>query len=226
MTFQKHTSAKMVELFNRKPFQGQHPEKSEIIFLSSDANYSPEISNHHFFDKVVEYQEDGVGFWEKSNYHHPFLLPDYPFNKLKGGVTFHRNFNKLGLTSEYATSISFLELLDIPTIGNKSENMDLFYNLISEEHLRYIDHLILGGGGKLFFISICVFRNMLKFKREYQVFEWLNNSFSRKTQYSKTLGENKIQKIYHFSAPQIHKQLEDIHFSIRNWLRKSDETSN
>ena len=45
MEFQKHTSSTLVKLFNEKPFQGQYPEKSTIIFLSSDADYSPEISS-------------------------------------------------------------------------------------------------------------------------------------------------------------------------------------
>lgn len=65
MDFQKHTSKKLVALFNNKPFQGQSPEKARVIFLSSDANYSPEISNNTFFEKILEYQKDGVVFWNK-----------------------------------------------------------------------------------------------------------------------------------------------------------------
>jgi hypothetical protein len=38
----------MVELFNEKPFQGQSPENAKVVLLSSDANYSPEISDHDF----------------------------------------------------------------------------------------------------------------------------------------------------------------------------------
>jgi len=225
MSFQQHTSAEMVDLFNKKPFQGQHPEKAAIIFLSSDANYSPEISNHPFFGKILEYQRDGVAFWEKYKCHHPFLLPDYPFNKTKAGVPFHRNFSKIGLTAEYASNISFLELLDIPTIGNKSQKLDLFYDLISEDHLRYIDQLILGGGSKLFFVSNGVLKDMVKLKKEYPLFEWLDITFPKTGQYSKTFGNNKIQEIYHFSSSQIHKQLADIHHSISSWLNRTTNTS-
>ena len=49
MNFDKHPSKVLTSLFNRKPFQGQSPEQANIIFLSSDANYSPEISEHSFF---------------------------------------------------------------------------------------------------------------------------------------------------------------------------------
>ncbi|HKL26109.1 MAG TPA: hypothetical protein VJ910_07805, partial [Desulfuromonadales bacterium] len=69
MQFQKHTSEELVDLFRSKPFQGQYPEKARIIFLSSDANYSPEISDHPFFKKILEYQDDGVAFWKKHGCH-------------------------------------------------------------------------------------------------------------------------------------------------------------
>ena len=45
MQFQKHTSEELVALFNSKPYQGQSPEKASILFLSSDANYSPKITS-------------------------------------------------------------------------------------------------------------------------------------------------------------------------------------
>ena len=32
MEFQKHTSSEMVELFNKKPFQGQSPENAKVVF--------------------------------------------------------------------------------------------------------------------------------------------------------------------------------------------------
>ena len=220
MDFQKHTSSEMVGLFNKKPFQGQSPEKAEIIFLSSDANYSPEISDHDFFARILEYQEDGVAFWKKYGCHHPFLLEDYPFNRNMAGVPFHRNFKKLGLGPECAEHISFLELLDIPTIGNKSQNRNLFYNLISESHLKYIENLMLGGGGKLFFVSNGVLIDILKLKKKYQLFEWLDFEPGNSKKYSKFINGNQIQEIYHFSAYQIHGQVEEISLTINNRLKK------
>ena len=174
MDFQKHTSEELVALFNSKPFQGQSPEKAKIIFLSSDANYSPEISNHPFFNKILEYQADGVAFWEKQGCHHPFLLSSYPFSRSEAGVPFHRNFSKIGLTSEYAENVSFVELLDIPTIGNKSQNRNLFFQLVSAPHLKYLEDLMTGGGNKLIFVSKGVLKDIEKIKNNYPVFGWLD----------------------------------------------------
>jgi len=55
MKFDIHPSQQLVELFNKRPYQGQSPEKAKIIFLSSDANYSKQISEHRFFDFILEY---------------------------------------------------------------------------------------------------------------------------------------------------------------------------
>jgi hypothetical protein len=143
MTFHQHPSQEMITLFNKKPYQGQDPAKSKIIFLSSDANYSNDISNHIFFNRILDYQEDGVRFWKVHDVHHPFLLPEYPFDKRKDGVLFHRNFEKIGFTSEHAGDVSFLELLDVPTTGMKSENRRAFFDLVSKSHMEYIDDLVL-----------------------------------------------------------------------------------
>lgn len=221
MHFQKHPSAEMVKLFNKKPFQGQSPEKARIVFLSSDANYSPEISNHQFFNYILEYQKDGIAFWEKYGCHHPFLLPNYPFKKNLAGVPFHRNFSKIDLGPEYAKHVSFLELLDIPTIGNKSQNRKLFFELISQSHLRYIEDLMLGNGNKLFFVSNGVLKDIIKLKKDYPIFKWLDFEPNRKGQYLKSIKGNKIKQIYHFSSAQIHGQIDEIKSEINHWLEGS-----
>lgn len=220
MSFSKHTSTEMVELFSKKPFQGQSPEKADIVFLSSDANYSPEISNHPFFKYILEYQKDGISFWKKYGCHHPFLLPNYPFNKNTGGVPFHRNFSKIGLGGKYAENISFLELLDIPTIGNKSHNKKLFYELASRPHLEYIENLMLSDSNKLFFVSNGVLKDIEILRKKHSVFKWLD--LPAQGQLSKEVKSNKIQEIYHFSAWQIHGQVADISSTITSWLNNKD----
>lgn len=176
MKFNKHSCNKMVEIFKKSPFQGQVPEKASIVFLSSDANYSPEISNHSFFKYILEYQKDGIAFWNNYGCHHPFLLSDYPFDKRKDGVPFHRNFSKLDLqASQHAEHISFIELLCVPTIGNKAANMELFFDLLCQDHLKYINKLILSGGHKLFFVSKGVLDDINKIKKIYpkqNLFSW------------------------------------------------------
>jgi len=221
MSFKKHTSSELVKLFNNKPYQGQSPEKASIIFISSDANYSPAISDHKFFKYILEYQANGVSFWEKYGCHHPFLLNEYPFNRSKNGVPFHRNFSKIGLDSKYADKICFIELLDIPTIGNKSKNKSLFYDLISVSHLEYIDSLLLGDEDKLFFISKGVLNDMMKLKKDHYVFKWLSIDRGREQQYSRILKSNEVNEIYHFSSYQIHSQVGEIFLSINKWLGKT-----
>lgn len=227
MKFKKHTCDKMVELFNKKPFQGQVPEKASIVFLSSDANYSPEISNHSFFEYVREYQKDGVAFWKNYGCHHPFMLSCYPkgkdFNKNKNGVPFHRNFSKLGLEpKKYAEHISFLELLDIPTEGNKSENIEQFFQMVSLKHQHYIDKLIKDGGHKkLFFVSKGVLKDIIRIRKTYpcnDLFDWADFAVGSKNQFTKMINGNKIKEIYHFSSSKIHGQLPEIKSALDQWL--------
>ena len=216
MKFQMHPSDKMVELFSKRPFQGQVPEKASIVFLSSDANYSPEISNHPFFDHILEYQKDGVAFWKKHRKHHPFLLPTYPFNRNVAGVPFHRNFSKLGLGPEWADQISFLELLDLPTIGNKSEDREAFLQLLSIDHLKYLESIITGGRRKLIFVSSGVLRDILFISKSYPVFGWIDRR-SCQTPLDMTINGNRLKEIYHFSSSQIHGQLMGIKFDMAEW---------
>ncbi|MDD5053552.1 MAG: hypothetical protein PHO27_12525 [Sulfuricurvum sp.] len=216
--FNIHPSNEMVELFRKKPYQGQTPQNSKIIFLSSDANYTEQLSNSHFFNYILEYQNDGINFWKKYNCHHPFLLDKYPFNKTMDGVPFHRNFSKLGLTSNYAESISFVELLNIPTIGNKSENRKRFYELVDIDHLKYIEELILNNKGTLFFISNGVLKEMQKFQKKYGVFKYLNLTSNPKEPLLQKLNDNMIVEIYHFSSSNIHDQISEIRVKVDNWL--------
>jgi hypothetical protein len=219
MVFTKHPSTELVTLFNNQPYQGQSPEYAKLIFLSSDANYSAKIYNHQFFKYILEYQEDGVAFWKKHGCHHPFLLDDYPFDKTRGGRPFHKNFSKLGLNIDHAPYVSFLELLDIPTIGNKSQNRNLFFSLINENHLKYIDNLICETNGKIFFVSSGVLKDMLSLKKEFNVFNWLNVSSPKNTKLQKHVNGNLVKEIYHFSSSHIHTQIEEIRKLIDIWLK-------
>ena len=217
MNFAKHPSEQLSKLYRQKPFQGQVPDLAKIIFISSDANYSPEITDHKFFDSILEYHQDGVAFWKKYGVHHPFLLSTFPFNKTSGGRPFHSRFSRLNLDSSYATDISFVELLDIPTIGNKSSDRTSFYKLVTRPHLNYLDNLIMSGGQKLFFVSNGVLKDMYKMRSKYHVFNWLDRQNSIR-KYSKKIGTNKIKEIYHFSSSQIYNQIAEIRETIDTWL--------
>ena len=217
MDFSAHPSEQLSKLYQQKPFQGQLPELARIIFISSDANYSPEISKHEFFERILEYHEDGVEFWKRYGVHHPFLLETFPFDKTRHGRPFHARFRKLNLDSSYAPHISFLELLDIPTIGNKSSDKSSFYDLVSILHLNYLDRLITGGGDKLIFVSRGVLNDMYKMRLEHNVFQWLEKQTGSK-KYSIDIGSNRVREIYHFSSSHIFRQIEEIRKAIDDWL--------
>lgn len=199
MVFNKHPSEQLEKLFKSKPYQGQAPEKAKIIFLSSDANYSEEISTHSFFNRIIEYHEDGVKFWQKHQVHHPFLLNEYPFKKNQGGVPFHKRFKSVGLTVEYAEKICFWELLDVPTIGNMSKDKNLFLDLINLEHLKKIDEIFENDTGKLILVSKNVIELMHLLKKKYTVFDWLEPNINKVGDRVK-LKSNQLLVIYHFSA--------------------------
>ncbi len=218
MHFTKHTSPRMVSLFNEKPYQGQNPHAAKIIFLSSDANYSPEISDHEFFKYILEYQADGIDFWKKYDVHHPFLLPNYPFDRTRAGVPFHRNFSKIGLTKNHAEHISFVELLDVPTIGNKSRDKQLFWQLVSTDHLAFIDELLLSEKQKVVFVPGGILKDMLKLKRDYGVFDWLDYEPQKNTKYSMQINGTTIYETYHFSASQIHGEINKLRKVIDAFL--------
>lgn len=219
MEFGLHPSRQLVDLFKERPYQGQNPVKASILFLSSDANYSPEISNHNFFKYILEYQADGVAFWKKHNCHHPFLLHNYPFHGNKHGRRFHNIFSQMELGSEYAEYISFVELLDVPTIGTKSKNLTDFYSLVSIDHLKYLDDLITENASRLIFISGGVLKNMYKLNKKYHVHSWLDYKPNQQRKYSKVVKSSHVKEIYHFSSSQIHSQLPTIKENIQSWVK-------
>ncbi len=219
MNFQIHPSQDLVNLFVKQPYQGQSPETAEVVFLSSDANYPKELNAHSFFEFILEYQKDGIEFWKKHGCHHPFLLKEFPFNKTSGGRPYHKNFSNLGLDSSYAKHISFLELLDVPTIGNKSENYSLFYSMANINHLEYIDKIIQSDSSKLIFVSKGVLKDMLRFKKEFTVFSWLDYKKGKPDKYEKQIHGNIVQEIYHFSSSHVYGQLNQIRYLIDSWLK-------
>jgi hypothetical protein len=214
-----HPSAELVSLFKNKPFQGQHPEKAKIIFVSSDANYNEEISTHKFFNLVLEYQSDGVAFWKKYKVHHPFLHPDFPFKKNTGGRPFHNTFSRLGLDATYAEYISFVELLDVPTIGNKGSNRLTFKSLLNKHHLEKLDSLFNSNAKQLFFISNGVLKELQLINKSENLFSALKKSQNQPI--VKQMGSNLIEEVYCFLSSHINRQLRNIRLKIDLWLNQN-----
>lgn len=152
MKYGKHPSSKLQKLYESNPHQGANPKDAEFIFIGRDANWDINIESSKNFDDIVYYLTDSVTFWKTKNVHHPFLLNNY-----KGdGYKYHQSFSKIGLDSSYASKVSFLELLSIPTVGGASKKRKLFEEyLLSKqnlEHLKFLDTL-LNDKSKKFFLA-------------------------------------------------------------------------
>ena len=165
-----HPSSELVRLFVAKPFQGQDPSKAKILIIGNDANYSPEISGHVFFSRILDYHSDGILFWQKQKKHHPFMLAEYPFDKKRGGVRYHLNFSKMGFTSEYAECFSFTELLNIPTMGNTGDDKERFFELLDRDHLIGLENLILGGKKKFVIVNRTLVNSIKQIQKRLGVF--------------------------------------------------------
>lgn len=185
-----HPSTKLNELFAKRPFQGADPMKAKFVFIGLDANYDTSIETNGIFDELVEYLADGVNFWSKYGVHHPFLLPKY-----KGdGKLYHRNFSKIGFTKLNAPDVSFIEILHLPTYGRS----DLKPEDLNQDHLLFLNHMILNGDAMYIFISPKVANLMSKTT----IFTWLPKkpieiNSSLKLWYS--CEDKKVFWHYHFS---------------------------
>jgi hypothetical protein len=97
-----HPSDKLAGLFKNKPWQGADPFRARFIFAG--------------FDQIIDYLNDGPGFWRKTGYHHPFRLPKY-----RGcGDRYHGRPAEIGFLPSEAERVSFIELLHLLTVGTNS----------------------------------------------------------------------------------------------------------
>jgi hypothetical protein len=212
--FGLHPSQELRALFSSMeiPHQGQDPRKARAIFVGTDANYSPLLSDHPvFFRRILEYHEDGVGFWHRHGVHHPFLLPEYPLPRNTGGVPYHKKFSSMGLTPEFAEHISFVELLDVPTTGRMDTKT--LWQLFNIEHARRLDQLFRDGSERLVLLSNNVILRMLDIKKRNELFLWLPSRHS--SGMIKQIGQTQVYKVMHFSASVSREQLHDLGSLIR-----------
>lgn len=179
------------------PFQGQDPRCSSVIFVGLDANYSAELFEYpRFCEKIFEYHRDGISFWQRYGVHHPFLLEEYPLKRNQGGVPYHKKFTRLGLSSELAEKISFVELLDVPTVGSTTEKR--FWELFNLDHARRLDALFTQGSRRQVLLPDSVIKKMQLAGRKYGVFDWVPKNIEW-GQFSK-IGDTEFHKVRHFSG--------------------------
>lgn len=187
--YQVHPSPQLHRLFHERPFQGTRPDQSEFLFVGLDANYDADIENSPSFASILEYHEDGIGFWRRHRVHHPFLLPSYSGD----GRRYHQNFAKIGFTPDDAARISFVELLHVPTVGRNALNS----GDLDRSHLDALNQLLLGGGRRHVFLSSTVARLM----RESGRFSWLRRSSagSEVLPVLHRIGQTTVYQHLHFS---------------------------
>ena len=202
--FGKHPSEQLQAIFSERPFQIQEPEKARIIFLGLDANYAEDLEqDHKLFQEFLGYMKDGVHYWKTEGIHTP-MLKDYYRG---GGKTYHRNFKKLGFTSDNAQDICFLELLNMCTFGNSTETSTgraLFSRFLNSpdnrSHLQRIAKLANDESKQIY---ICG-----DGKKTKEIFGNLNLFDARNVFAGK-----------HFSAPNVsNKYLKAVGAALRNFL--------
>ncbi len=156
-----HPNNKLQELFSLKTYQGADPASASFLLFGLDANYEPHIEDKHYFSDIVSYLENGVQYWKKRGYHHPFRNPDYRGD----GALYHRRFAEIGFTREDADQVSFVELIDVPTSGRS----ELKLADLKQSHLDRLGDWVLEGRAAYIFIPLGVSRLLRKTPQ----FSWL-----------------------------------------------------
>ena len=159
--YHPHPSQTLTELFAATPFQGVLPDRAKFLFIGLDANYRATIEMEPIFPNILEYHDDGAGFWRKYGVHHPFLLPGYTGS----GRYYHKSFAEIGFGPEHANIVSFAELLHLPTTGqSKLEVCDL-----DSTHLQKLQSWVIEGRAEHIFFPAGVAR-LLKSSK---LFPWI-----------------------------------------------------
>ena len=142
--FYPHQNKKLRELFTGKTYQGADPATAQFLFFGLDANYAPEVGDQPYFPEIVSYLEDGVEYWRRRGYHHPFRHPDYHGD----GTLYHKRFSEIGFTRDHAEVVSFIELIDVPTYGRSA----LKAEDLNASHLDRLREWVLHGKASYIFI--------------------------------------------------------------------------
>jgi hypothetical protein len=160
--YEAHPSRELNANFAKRPYQGVEPWSATYLFVGLDANYDPNIERNPIFPRVLQYHEDGVGFWRGYGVHHPFLLPEYTGD----GRRYHKAFARIGFGPKHAALVSFVELLHVPTVGrSRLTPADLH-----SSHLQMLNSAILEGKPEHIFVSASVMRLM----HDSKAFPWLS----------------------------------------------------
>ena len=118
----------------------------------------------------------------------------------------------MGLSSDFARHISFVELLDVPTTGRT--DTAAFWQLFNPEHAKRLDRLFANGSEKLILLSSDVIRHMHTARKKLDVFAWLPNQTPWGLIHR--IGETQFHKVRHFSSSISKEQLRDMGRLVEN----------
>jgi len=216
-SFDVHPSKLLNELYKIKNYQGANPEFAKVLFVGRDPNWHIDVENLTIFTQIEEYLSDGTNFWEKYDYHHPFLSPEY-----KGdGRRYHKMFSKLNINSSFSNDISFIELIGFPTTGMAKKNDKEFKKQLlskhNQEHLVELDE-ILKKKDKIVFLAWGLLNDFTFLNKKLGLFENLSKIDKRELNINDL---NKIENIYihkHFSDSISNKTLDKISKAVNSEL--------
>ncbi len=217
--YRQHPSDELQNLFSMQelPSQGQELARAKVVVIGLDANYSSRLLEYPiFFERVLAYHTDGVAFWREHGVHHPFLLPEYPLNKRGGGVPYHRRFQAMGLNEDYADSISFVELLNVPTSGRTQ--WPVFWELFDSAYAARLESVLANGESRMVILSTSVLQVMNTVARRFGLFSWL----PRTSGYGPIaeVGKTHFVKFKHFSSAISNAELFKMGSEIKSFCKR------
>ena len=135
---------------------------AKYIFVGLDANFAIDVETQ--IPEIVSYLQDGPLFWRNTGKHHPFVLDSYSGS---GGL-YHENFKLIEFTIAEADQVSFIELIEKPTMGRSN----LTVKDLSQQHINRLRNILDNGNAKYIFIPPSVIRLM----RKTGAFSWLRSN--------------------------------------------------
>lgn len=209
--FMKHPSERLQEIFAKRPFQIQEPEKARIIFLGLDANFDYNLEEHPLFEDFIDFIKNGTEYWKREKIHTPMLKSNYTGM----GKKYHEKFQKLGFDPENAEDICFLELLNVCTCGKSTENIKAFrILLLSKSNQLHLQRIARLAADKTKQIYICG-NDAANFIQELHLFDlnspniFLGKHFSGSVSNAYFSDISKLLKNFLMTGNYIPKQLEN-----------------
>ena len=216
--FEKHPSKLLNELYSKRNYQGANPFDAQILFVGRDPNWAFDLETKEMFNYVSEYLSDGITFWETYNIHHPFLLPNYKGDRKR----YHKIFSKLNVESNFASKISFVELIGFPTTGMAKSNNKIFLEyLISAENRKHLIELdkLLNNSEKIIFVAWGLLEDFKFLNRETGLFRKLAEIDKSKMNISELNQNENIYIHRHFSDAISNSTLEKMKKEINRNIR-------